>query len=59
VVARKILFYSYLMVAATLALAPYAGWLYTAAALGLEQVEMRSYLAMTLAALEAQKGGGE
>ncbi len=35
VVARKILFYSYLMVAATLALAPYAGWLYTAAALGL------------------------
>jgi heme o synthase len=35
VVARKILFYSYVMVAATLALAPYAGWLYTAAALGL------------------------
>jgi protoheme IX farnesyltransferase len=36
VVARKILFYSYVMVAATLALAPYAGWLYTvsAAALG-------------------------
>jgi heme O synthase-like polyprenyltransferase len=33
VVARKILFYSYLMVAVTLALAPYAGWLYTAAAL--------------------------
>jgi protoheme IX farnesyltransferase len=33
VVARKILFYSYVMVAATLALAPYAGWLYTAAAL--------------------------
>ncbi len=27
-VARKILFYSYVMVAATLALAPYAGWLY-------------------------------
>jgi heme o synthase len=35
VVARKILFYSYVMVVATLALAPYAGWLYTAAALGL------------------------
>ena len=35
VVARKILIYSYVMVVATLALAPYAGWLYTAAALGL------------------------
>jgi protoheme IX farnesyltransferase len=34
-VARKILLYSYLMVAVTLALAPYAGWLYTAAAAGL------------------------
>jgi protoheme IX farnesyltransferase len=36
VVARKILIYSYVMVASTLALAPYAGWLYTicAAALG-------------------------
>ena len=34
VVARKILFYSYVMVLATLALAPYAGWLYTAAARG-------------------------
>jgi protoheme IX farnesyltransferase len=35
-VARKILYYSYAMVAATLALAPYAGWLYggCAAALG-------------------------
>jgi protoheme IX farnesyltransferase len=33
VVARKILMYSYVMVLATLALAPYAGWLYTAAAL--------------------------
>ena len=32
VVARKILFYSYVMVAATLALAPYAGWLYTVSA---------------------------
>jgi protoheme IX farnesyltransferase len=31
-VTRKILYYSYAMVAATLALAPYAGWLYTAAA---------------------------
>jgi len=35
VVARKILLYSYVMVAATLALAPYAGWLYTACAAGL------------------------
>ncbi len=35
VVARKILFYSYAMVLATLALAPYAGWLYAAAALAL------------------------
>ena len=35
VVARKILIYSYVMVAATLALAPYAGWLYAASAAGL------------------------
>jgi heme O synthase-like polyprenyltransferase len=35
VVARKILIYSYVMVAVTLGLAPYAGWLYTACALGL------------------------
>jgi heme o synthase len=35
VVARKILIYSYIMVAVTLGLAPYAGWLYTACALGL------------------------
>jgi heme o synthase len=34
-VARKILFYSYVMVGATLALAPYAGWLYGASAVGL------------------------
>jgi len=34
-VARKILFYSYLMVGATLALAPYAGWIYAASASGL------------------------
>ncbi len=33
-VTRKIVVYSYAMVAATLALAPYAGWLYTAAAVG-------------------------
>src|SRR5215472_12419053 len=31
-VARKILFYSYAMVGATLALAPYAGWVYAACA---------------------------
>jgi protoheme IX farnesyltransferase len=34
-VARKILVYSYGMVAATLALAPYAGWVYGACAVGL------------------------
>jgi protoheme IX farnesyltransferase len=34
-VARKILMYSYAMVAATLALAPYAGWLYGCCAAGL------------------------
>jgi protoheme IX farnesyltransferase len=34
-VTRKIVLYSYAMVAATLALAPYAGWLYAAAAVGL------------------------
>jgi protoheme IX farnesyltransferase len=35
VVARKILIYSYVMVASTLALAPYAGWLYAICAVGL------------------------
>jgi heme o synthase len=35
VVARKILLYSYVMVATTLVLAPYAGWLYTVSAAGL------------------------
>jgi heme o synthase len=35
VVARKIVGYSYVMVAATLALAPYAGWIYGACALAL------------------------
>ena len=35
VVARKILIYSYVMVAATLALVPYAGWLYAVCAAGL------------------------
>jgi protoheme IX farnesyltransferase len=34
-VTRKIMWYSYAMVAATLALAPYAGWVYGALALGL------------------------
>jgi len=34
-VARKILIYSYIMVGATLALAPYAGWIYAACAGGL------------------------
>jgi protoheme IX farnesyltransferase len=35
VVTRKIVIYSYAMVAATLALAPYAGWLYTGIAVAL------------------------
>jgi protoheme IX farnesyltransferase len=35
VVARKILIYSYVMVATTMLLAPYAGWLYAACAAGL------------------------
>jgi heme O synthase-like polyprenyltransferase len=35
VVAQKILVYSYVMVAVTLGLAPYAGWIYTACAVGL------------------------
>jgi protoheme IX farnesyltransferase len=35
IVARKIVVYSYMMVAVTLALAPYAGWIYGACALGL------------------------
>jgi protoheme IX farnesyltransferase len=35
VVTKKIVWYSYAMVAATLALAPYAGYLYTVAAVGL------------------------
>jgi len=35
VMARKILIYSYVMVASTLALAPYAGWLYAICAAGL------------------------
>jgi heme o synthase len=37
-VTRKIVGYSYAMVAATLALAPYAGWLYTTAAVALGAV---------------------
>jgi protoheme IX farnesyltransferase len=35
VVARKILIYSWLMVATTLTLVPYAGWIYAACAAGL------------------------
>ena len=35
VVARKIVIYSWIMVATTLALAPYAGWIYGACAVGL------------------------
>jgi protoheme IX farnesyltransferase len=35
VVARKIVIYSWIMVATTLALVPYAGWIYAAIAAGL------------------------
>jgi heme o synthase len=35
VVARKIVIYSWIMVGTTLALAPYAGWIYAALAAGL------------------------
>jgi heme o synthase len=53
VVARKILFYSYAMVAATLALIPYAGWIYGCCAAGLgawflvEAHQLRGQIAAT------------
>jgi protoheme IX farnesyltransferase len=63
VVARKIVFYSYAMVAATLALAPYAGWLYgaCAAVLGgwflVEAHRLRSGIAATDQAADSAAGG--
>jgi protoheme IX farnesyltransferase len=63
VVARKILIYSYVMVAVTLGLAPYAGWLYGVCAAGLgawfliEAHRLRARVAaMTYA--DAAGGGG-
>ena len=56
VVARKIVIYSWIMVATTLALAPYAGWIYGACAAGLggwflvEAHRMRSRIAVGVAA---------
>jgi len=56
VVARKIVVYSWIMVATTLALAPYAGWIYGAIAAGLggwfltEAYKMRSRIASGVAA---------
>jgi protoheme IX farnesyltransferase len=55
VVARKILWYSYAMVAATLALVPYAGWIYgvLAAALGAWFVAEAHQLKTRVAAADA------
>jgi protoheme IX farnesyltransferase len=55
VVARKILWYSYAMVAATLALVPYAGWIYgiLAAALGAWFVVEAHQLNTRIAAADA------
>jgi protoheme IX farnesyltransferase len=54
-VARKILWYSYAMVAATLALVPYAGWIYgiLAAALGAWFLVEAHQLNTRVAALDA------
>jgi protoheme IX farnesyltransferase len=54
-VARKILWYSYAMVAATLALAPWAGWIYSvaAAALGVWFLAEAHRLDTRIAAAEA------
>src|SRR5439155_18145191 len=58
VVARKILWYSYAMVAATLALVPYAGWIYgvLAAALGAWFVAEAHQLNTRVAAAAGQAG---
>jgi protoheme IX farnesyltransferase len=67
VVARKIVIYSWAMVAATLALVPYAGWLYGACAAGLggwflaEAHRLRSGIAAAdqgPAAADAARGSG-
>jgi protoheme IX farnesyltransferase len=57
-VARKILWYSYAMVAATLALVPYAGWIYgvLAAALGAWFVVEAHQLNARVAAADADAG---
>jgi len=65
VVARKILCYSYAMVAATLALVPYAGWIYGVCAAGLggwfliEAHQLRGQIAATDAAGAAVAEGAE
>jgi protoheme IX farnesyltransferase len=64
VVARKIVVYSYVMVAVTLALAPYAGWVYGACALGLgawflaEAHRLRGRIAATGTGTEPGPGNG-
>jgi protoheme IX farnesyltransferase len=61
VVARKILWYSYAMVAATLALVPYAGWIYgvLAAALGAWFVVEAHQLNTRVAAADASAADGQ
>jgi protoheme IX farnesyltransferase len=58
-VTRKILWYSYAMVAATLALVPYAGWIYgvLAAALGAWFVAEAHQLYARVSAAETGQGG--
>ena len=59
-VARKILWYSYAMVAATLVLAPYAGWIYGvfAAALGVWFLAEAHQLKARVAAADADEQAG-
>ena len=61
VVARKILWYSYAMVAATLALVPYAGWIYgvLAAALGAWFLVEAHQLNTRVAAADAAAADGQ
>ncbi len=64
IVARKIVVYSYVMVAATLALAPYAGWLYGCCALALggwfltEAHRLRTQIAADDVAVASVAAGG-
>jgi protoheme IX farnesyltransferase len=60
-VARKILWYSYAMVAATLALIPYAGWIYGvfAAALGVWFLVEAHQLNARVAAADAADAAGQ